>query len=284
MAIDLSKFEAASHAAEAWISIVGRVVHLGQCGQIEPAYEVLLPPPSTKVGPSFNLHDSYWQHSEVLDQARDLLATLSDSPVKWEHGRGLSGVARVPAAVYPHVWSSAHEAAAGITQLTLELLAWPVMEITDPSEQQDLAQQLLSRRWKVLTMSLDERASLCERIRRERAKLFAQTSPSLAGQPKEQVGPDAQGDSEDSPRLSLTDNEYTVLRALRDKLPRLILLPALSADTGISRKVCGSVVTSLIASGLAERPSPRMGVTITSAGKRLLQDADAPRRPSADSP
>jgi DNA-binding MarR family transcriptional regulator len=283
MSIDLSKFEAASNAAEGWISTVGMVVHLGHCGQIDPAFKLLLPTPSTKDGRPYNLHDSYSQHAEVLDQARDLLATLSDSPVKWEHGRGLSGVARVPAAVYPHIWSSAHEAAAGIARLTLELLAWPVMVITDPSEQWALAKQLLERCWKALTMTLDEKESLCERIRRERAKLFAQNSPPLAGQPREQARPDAEDDSEDSLRLSLTDNEYTVLRALRDKLPCRILLEDLSADTGIDRKVCGSVITSLIRSGLAERPSPRKGATITPAGKKLLEIADAPRRPSVDS-
>src|SRR5262249_55279514 len=87
----------------------------------------------------------------------------------------------------------------------------------------------------------------------------------------------------DSPRISLTDNEHTVLRALRAKRPRLVLLPDLAADTSIDRKVCGEVVTSLIQRGLAERPSPRKGATITPAGEELLQEADAPRRPSADS-
>lgn len=177
MSIDLSKFQAASEAAEGWLSTVALVAHLGQSGQVGPAFELLMPAPSTKDGRPHNLQDSYRKHAEVLDQARDALAALSDSPVMWEHGRGLSGVARVPAAVYPHVWSSAHEAAAGIARLALEMPAWPLEEISDPREQWTLAQQLLAKCWKALTIPLDERAALCERIRRERAKLLAQKSP-----------------------------------------------------------------------------------------------------------
>jgi hypothetical protein len=68
-----------------------------------------------------------------------------------------------------------------------------------------------------------------------------------------------------------------VLRALRDQSPRLVLLDDLAADTGIARKACGRVVAALVARGLAERPSPRRGATITDAGARLLGAADDPR-------
>jgi hypothetical protein len=85
--------------------------------------------------------------------------------------------------------------------------------------------------------------------------------------------------SVDQPRESLTDNEYTVLRALRDKHSRRVLLPELVADTGIARKACGQVVASLIERGLAERRSERTGATITPAGERLLDATDAPRSP-----
>ena len=180
MSIDLSKFQVVSEAAEEWLSTVSLVAQFGQTGSVDLAFELLMPTLSTKDGRPYNLQDSYRKHVEVLDQARDLLAALSDSPVKWEHGRGLSGVARVPASVYPHVWSSAHEAAAGIARLALGLLAWPLAEITDPSEQRTFAQQLLAKCWKALTIPLDERAALCERIRRERAKLIA--SDTRAGE------------------------------------------------------------------------------------------------------
>ena len=73
--------------------------------------------------------------------------------------------------------------------------------------------------------------------------------------------------SADKSREALTDNEYTVLRQLRDKRPRLVLLEDLAADTGIAVKACGQIVRSLIARGLAERPNERKGATITLAGE-----------------
>jgi hypothetical protein len=177
---DLPKFQAASEAAERWLVTVSMVVHLGQTGNVDEAFKLLMPTLPTKNGRLYNLQDSYNEHVEVLKQARDLLATLSDAPVIWEHGRGRSGVARVPAAVYPHIWSSAHEAAAGIARLALEVLAWPVGEITDPSEQWTLAEQLLAQCWQALTIPLDEEAKLRERIRRERAKLLVQVPSSCS--------------------------------------------------------------------------------------------------------
>src|SRR5262245_54147871 len=103
------KFEAASRAAESWLNTVASVAHLGRGGAVDPAFELLLP---TKGGGArYNLRDSYAEHAGLLDRMKDKLALQSDGPVQWEHGRGLSAIARVPSAVYPHVWSSAHEAA-----------------------------------------------------------------------------------------------------------------------------------------------------------------------------
>jgi hypothetical protein len=122
--------------------------------------------------------EDYGRHAEALDQAKDTLAALSDGPVKWEHGRGRIAAAYDPTAVYPHVWSSAHEAAAGIARLALEMLVRPLEGITDPAEQRALARRLMAGRWKALVIPLEEVAALQERIRRERAKLLWQTPPS----------------------------------------------------------------------------------------------------------
>jgi hypothetical protein len=73
----------------------------------------------------------------------------------------------------------------------------------------------------------------------------------------------------------LSDNEYTILRALRDNHPRRVILEDLAAATRIARKACGTTVTSLTERGLAMRPSKRTGATITPAGLRLLDAADA---------
>jgi hypothetical protein len=204
MSLDLSKFQAASKAAEGWLNTVGHVARLGRCGSVTPALELLMPTPSTKDGRPYNLQDSYCEHAEVLEQVQDALAALSDSPVKWEHGRGLSGIARVPAAVYPHIWSSAHEAAAGIARLALRMLVWPLAAITDPVDQRTLAEQLLAKCSTALTIPLDEQAVLFERIRRERAKLLAQYSPraenaekttsQILPKPDVESGPKAQDD------------------------------------------------------------------------------------------
>lgn len=77
--------------------------------------------------------------------------------------------------------------------------------------------------------------------------------------------------------VCLTDNEYMVLRAIRESRPRLVLLEDLSAGIPLGRKACGKVVHSLISRSLAERPYQRKGVTITKAGEKLLALADAPR-------
>jgi hypothetical protein len=165
------KFLAASKAAESWLNTVAVVAHLAQGGNVDLAYRLLMPTKDRSI--RRNVLDDYQEHIEVLDQSRDQLAAQSESPVTWAHGRGWSGIARVPAAVYPHVWCSAHEAAAGIAQLALAMLVWPLEEITDPAEQRVLARHLLADRWKALVIPLEEVAALQERIRRERAKLQA---------------------------------------------------------------------------------------------------------------
>src|SRR5262249_18768488 len=99
-------------------------------------------------------------------------ARVSDGPVKWEHGRGWSGIALVPDSVYPHRWSSAHEAAVEITRLTLTMLVEPLANITDQKERRDIAGRLLAEQWKALEIGLNEVADLQERIRRERARVL----------------------------------------------------------------------------------------------------------------
>jgi hypothetical protein len=76
---------------------------------------------------------------------------------------------------------------------------------------------------------------------------------------------------------SLSDDEYTILLALRDKRPLRMLLEDLAADTSIGRKTCGKAVNSLIERGLVERRSQRSGATITSAGDAIVASANSVR-------
>lgn len=166
-------FETASGRAESWVNSVAMIAIAGESGDVVTAYQDL----------TF-LAEQYNRHAPVLNAELNRLASLSDSPVKWEHGRGHSAVARVPDVVFPHVWSSAHEAAVGIARLALDLLLLPLEGIADPTEQQKLAQQLLAARWHAIAMPIDEVATLQERIRRERAKLDeAKASHSMDGDP-----------------------------------------------------------------------------------------------------
>jgi len=74
-----------------------------------------------------------------------------------------------------------------------------------------------------------------------------------------------------SPPTDLTDNEYTVLRALRDAQPRRLFLVELGDNTAITRKTCGKLLASLTERGLADYDSKRRrGATITQQGKALL--------------
>lgn len=158
-------FKAASKAAESWVARVSLVATLGKLGNVDEAYNLLAALPHS-------LQDSYKDHAETLETVEQELSAISDGPVKWETGRGRSSICEDPTHVYPHCWSSAHEAALGIADLALELLVSPLAQVSDPSKQKKLAEELLTARWKAVAMTADEVASLRERIRRERAKLL----------------------------------------------------------------------------------------------------------------
>jgi hypothetical protein len=158
-------FRAASEAAESWLNTVALVAHFGERGNVDGAYRLL-------IGYSRALQTDYAEHIDVLHGAREALAAQSDAPVKW---RGLQSVAAEPEYVYPHVWSSAHEAAVGIARLALDLLVVPLADITDAAEQQATAKRLLTTYWRAIAIPISKVAALQERIRRERAKLSALT-------------------------------------------------------------------------------------------------------------
>jgi len=161
-------FEAASKAAEYWVNAVSLIADHGRRNSVNVAFRSLA-----------HLEVSYRQHADTIYEAKDELAALSDGPVKWEHGRGLSAIAGSPEHVFPHIWSSAHEAAEGIARLALELL------ISDVKQGRALARELLASRWKALVITIDESATLQERIRRERAKILAGCEWSEAKSPSE---------------------------------------------------------------------------------------------------
>ena len=229
-------FDGASRAAESWINTVGLVAKLGERGSVDAAYRLLLSPADEPNWP--NLLESFNQHGGTLRDAFRDLASLSDGPIKWRHGRGRSAIANRPELVFPHVWSSAHEAAYGIAELAIDLLVAPLEGINDLQEQTSAGQQLLSSRWQALVVSVDEVTSLQERIRRERAKL------SNRGDEPPQ---------EDHPQESLRDNEYTILRVLRDALPRRLVVTDLAEQTAITRKPCGQILAQLSERGLADK-------------------------------
>jgi hypothetical protein len=108
-----------------------------------------------------------------------------------------------------------------------------------------------------------------ERMAPEVAELLRPPAP--AARPEERL----------PSRESLNDNEYSILRELRDKHPCRILVVDLATATKIGAKVCKKIVSSLIKRGLAERPTKRGGATITPAGEALL---DAANRPSVKDP
>ena len=103
------------------------------------------------------------RYGKIIAESLVKLAAVSDGPIKWAHGRGLSTIARTPKMVYPHVWSSAHEAAFRLSRLARELF--------------DSPEALTKRRRKALVMTMDEVADYQERIRRERAKMLVAGSP-----------------------------------------------------------------------------------------------------------
>lgn len=191
MALD-PKFDAASEAAESWPNTVAMIAHLGPSGAVDPAYELLLPNPAHEV--RYYLQDDFREHADVLDRMNAHLAAVSDGPVKWEHGRGLSAIVFVPRATLPHVWSSAHEAAKGIAGLTIDLLARPLEGITDPAEQWSLAKEILANRSEAIAISNDEVATWQERIRRERVMVNIQSPSEIEGQAPSAERPPALND------------------------------------------------------------------------------------------
>jgi hypothetical protein len=279
MSLDLSKFQAASKAAEGWLNTVGHVARLGRCGSVTPAFELLMPTPSTKDGRPYNLQDSYFEHEEVLEQAQDALTALSDSPVKWEHGRGLSGIAPIPAAVYPHVWSSAHEAAAGIARLALQMLVWPLAGITDPAEQRTLAEQLLAKCCEALTIPLDEQAVLFERIRRERAKLLAQYSPRAENAEKTTSQTLPKPDTEGEQPPPLTPEDAAILKVLLQANGVTMIVNKIEAKVRFTDKTIRTRLKKLRALELVHEPEKNKGYTTTAKGmdaaKNLPADAGA---------
>lgn len=167
------RLRVASQAAESWLNTVSLVAEFGQAGNVAMAYQMLLPSESQRR----DLQTDYLEHFVTLTQQTEQLAAVSDGPVIWEHGRGWSAIAHVPSAVYPHRWSSAHEAAVGIAGLALDMLASPLAGITDPAQQWAIGEQLLAGRAKALVMTMEEVAALQERIRRERGKVLWLASP-----------------------------------------------------------------------------------------------------------
>jgi hypothetical protein len=199
-----------------------------------------MPTPDTKNGKPYNLHDSYAEHAAILDKARVVLTVLSDGPVKWEHGRGLSGVARVPTAVLPHVWSSAHEAAAGIAELGLRLLPRALELMSDPpkkSKEKVLAKQVVENTGKALAISLDEEATLYQRIRRERAKLVAQYQMPQSS--RIQNGSDTQVDGQ-SDELPWSPDALDELAPLPRRLLKHMHGRERDTITNVSHEVWGS--------------------------------------------
>jgi hypothetical protein len=174
MSLD-KRFRSASEAAWFWLNTVHLVAEFGRLGRVDQAYERLLP--TSKQDRGGNLQNSYHNHAEVLQPALEACAAVSDGAIRWEHGRGLSAIARVPDDVYPHRWSSAHEAAFSLAGMALDLLAWPLEGVSCPDKQRRLAEQLLTSRWKAIAITQDEVADYQERIRRERAKLLANALP-----------------------------------------------------------------------------------------------------------
>ena len=118
------------------------------------------------------------RYGSLLDHSLDMLAAISEGPIEWEHGRGLSGFVVAPAAVFPHVWLSAHEAALVLSRLALRCFFRP-LEVGTLTEFQELTGEqratfrkaLSASRRKALAMTIQEVAQWRAKIRRERLKL-----------------------------------------------------------------------------------------------------------------
>jgi hypothetical protein len=177
---DADRFEAASVAAEGWLNTVAAVAHLsnGPEPNVDAAYRLLMPAKDEER--SYNLLESYGQHAEVLRQRASDLSQLG--------GRDVVLKPFAPGE-FPLRWHSAHQAAAGIARLALEQLVAPIAGMTDPEEQFPAAGRLLAAWRKQFVLSPARVASLCSRIRRERAKVLRQPPPGRefegGGQPAE---------------------------------------------------------------------------------------------------
>lgn len=76
------------------------------------------------------------------------------------------------------------------------------------------------------------------------------------------------------------DNEYTILRALRDSHPRRLLMSDLAANVGMNRKACGDICAQLAARSLVDySANSRQGAAISESGRNLLAALDAKRVP-----
>ncbi len=214
------------------------------------------------------------RYGSVIYRELDKLAAISDDPpIKWKYGRGRSGFVRVPSHAFPHVWSSAHEAARTIQRLALEYFFWPLEGITDAKEQQSTFKKLLSKsRRKAVAMTMEEVADWEERIRRERAKLLVlgHTAVPEATEPMQE---------DEEP---LTPNEYAVLQQLAKNKPQLIKITDLAADLNCGRTAASEAVDSLKQRGLVISRGERSGVAITKRGIAALRPCDRPLTASSN--
>lgn len=134
-------------------------------------------PPETALALLRALQHDERRNGSIIDRELERLAAVSDNMISWPRGRGLSGIARVPTAVFPHVWLSAHEAALALSRLALKHLFWPIEGIDDADEQLTRLSELVDAKWqRAFTMPIEEVAEWQARIRRERAKFLASGS------------------------------------------------------------------------------------------------------------
>ena len=223
------------------------------------------------------------RYGDAIDEALGQLAALSDSPISWSKGRGRSGIARVPDAVFPHRWSSAHEAALAIARMSLEFFYWPLaldekqarlsLEEQPTAVRKQFGKLLHEERRKALAMGMEEIADLQERIRRERAKLLGNGPP--VGLPANDL---QNGVSKQEAKPQLTTNEYGILQQLARNAPQLTKITDLAADLNARRGAIGEAVQRLELLEMVERPlGERKGVGITGKGRDSLRDCDKPR-------
>jgi hypothetical protein len=168
------------------------------------------------------------------------------------------GIVRYPRSGNPHYHTSAHELMRALwLKLSVWLAAHPNKKV--PA---DLLERLGIAPANLRVALVRERLALLGKM-----GLVEPTSASAGQAPPQGCE-------------SLTDDEYTILRALRDRKPILVFLNDLATNTCISEKTCGIVVASLVEGGWAMRRSERSGATITPAGEEQLKKADARRSAS----